>query len=107
LSIRGCSCRQTAAAEVRHAPTHRRARGCQVQTIILDNEGEFATLREKIDVLLVGDGGELAADVRSAGLLARRLLESRYQRSSICTTWRSMMTIDDATRSSGNFLNDR
>lgn len=49
----------------------------QIQTIILDNEGEFATLREKIDVLLVGDGGELAADVRSAGLLARRLLETQ------------------------------
>jgi hypothetical protein len=49
----------------------------QLQTIILDNEGEFATLREKVDVLLVGDGGELPADVRSAGLLARRLIESK------------------------------
>jgi DNA helicase HerA-like ATPase len=48
-----------------------------MQTIILDNEGEFATLREKVDMLLVGDGGELPADPRSAGLLARRLLETQ------------------------------
>lgn len=48
-----------------------------IQTIILDNEGEFATLREKVDMLLVGDGGELPADPRAAGLLARRLLETQ------------------------------
>jgi hypothetical protein len=48
-----------------------------IQTIILDNEGEFATLREKVDMLLVGDGGELPAEPRSAGLLARRLLETK------------------------------
>lgn len=49
----------------------------QVQTIILDPEGEFATLREKVDMALVGDRGELATDLRTAGLLARRLLELR------------------------------
>jgi uncharacterized protein len=46
-----------------------------IQTIVLDNEGEFASLREAVDVLLVGAGGELSADPRHAALLARRLLE--------------------------------
>jgi uncharacterized protein len=46
-----------------------------IQTIVLDNEGEFASLRETVDVLLVGAGGELTADPRHAALLARRLLE--------------------------------
>jgi len=46
-----------------------------IQTIVLDNEGEFASLREALDVLLVGVGGELAANPRYAALLARRLLE--------------------------------
>ncbi len=46
-----------------------------VQTIILDPEGEFATLREKFDFLLVGQAGEIPAEPRAAGLLARRLLE--------------------------------
>ena len=46
-----------------------------IQTIVLDNEGEFASLREAVDVLLVGAGGELPADPRHAALLARRLLE--------------------------------
>jgi len=27
-----------------------------IQTIVLDNEGEFASLREAVDVLLVGVG---------------------------------------------------
>lgn len=48
-----------------------------VQVIILDPEGEFATLREKVDLALVGQGGEMATDVRSAGLLARKLVEVR------------------------------
>src|SRR5216683_1340120 len=46
-----------------------------IQTIVLDNEGEFASLREAVDVLLVGGGGELPANPRHAALLARRLLE--------------------------------
>jgi uncharacterized protein len=46
-----------------------------IQTIVLDNEGEFASLREAVDVLLVGAGGELSADPRHAALLTRRLLE--------------------------------
>lgn len=47
----------------------------QTQVIILDPEGEFASLREKVDIALVGSGGELATDVRSAALLARKLVE--------------------------------
>lgn len=46
-----------------------------VQTIVLDPEGEFASLREMHDVLLVGPEGDLDADVRGAALLARRLAE--------------------------------
>ena len=46
-----------------------------MQTIVLDNEGEFASLREAVDVLLVGNSGELPANPRQAALLARRLLK--------------------------------
>src|SRR6266446_549907 len=46
-----------------------------IQTIVLDNEGEFASLREAVDVLLVGASGELPANPRQASLLARRLIE--------------------------------
>jgi hypothetical protein len=61
-----------------------------IQTIVLDNEGEFASLREAVDVLLVGASGELPANPRHAALLARRLLEYKvsavidlYERSSL------------------------
>lgn len=47
----------------------------KLQTIILDPEGEFATLRERVDVLLVGREGEVKTSVRGAALLARRLAE--------------------------------
>lgn len=47
----------------------------KVQIIIIDPEGEFATLREKFDFVLVGKGGETSADPRSASLLAEKLLE--------------------------------
>jgi hypothetical protein len=46
-----------------------------IQTIVLDNEGEFSSLREAVDVLFVGASGELPANPRQAALLARRLLE--------------------------------
>src|SRR5712671_4357915 len=47
-----------------------------IQTIVLDPEGEFASLREKLDMVLVGgDKAELPAEPRSAALLARRLME--------------------------------
>jgi uncharacterized protein DUF87 len=46
-----------------------------IQTIVLDSEGEFASLREAVDMLLVGADGELPANPRHAALLARRLIE--------------------------------
>lgn len=46
-----------------------------VQHIIIDPEGEFYTLREKYDYSLLGKGGDGPADLKSATLLARRLLE--------------------------------
>ena len=54
----------------------------KVQVIILDPEGEFATLREKFGYVLVGKGGETPADPRSAGLVAHTLLELRA--SAVC-----------------------
>jgi hypothetical protein len=54
----------------------------KVQTITIDPEGEFATLREKFPFVLVGKGGETPADPRSAALVARRLLELRA--SAVC-----------------------
>ena len=47
----------------------------KIQTIILDPEGEFASLRELVDVLIVGSDGDLQPTVPTAGKLARRLLE--------------------------------
>jgi hypothetical protein len=47
----------------------------RVQHIVLDREGEFSTLREKFAYALAGPGGETAADVRSAKILARKTLE--------------------------------
>lgn len=45
------------------------------QIIILDPEGEFETLREKFPFILAGKGGDISADVRHAGLLARKTIE--------------------------------
>ena len=47
----------------------------RVPQIIIDPEGEFSTLRSHLDVVLVGKGGDTPADIRSAKLLAHRLLE--------------------------------
>lgn len=47
----------------------------EVQQIIIDLEGEFSTLREKYDYILAGKDGDVPAEPRSAGLLARKLLE--------------------------------
>jgi hypothetical protein len=49
----------------------------KVQVLIIDPEGEFATLREKFDFVLVGKGGETAAHPRIAAMTAQRLLELR------------------------------
>src|SRR5277367_3907716 len=46
-----------------------------VQCIVIDPEGEFSTLREKYPFVLVGEGGETPADIRSAALVATKLLE--------------------------------
>jgi uncharacterized protein len=47
-----------------------------IQTMIIDPEGEYPTLREKLDILIVSENGDLRADIRSARLLARRLAET-------------------------------
>jgi uncharacterized protein len=47
----------------------------KVQQLVIDLEGEFSTLREKFDYILAGKNGDTPAEPRSAGLLARRLLE--------------------------------
>jgi len=54
----------------------------KIQVIIIDPEGEFATLREKYGYVLVGKGGETPADPRSAALVAHKLLELRA--SAVC-----------------------
>jgi len=50
----------------------------KIQQIIIDPEGEFGTLREKYDYLLVskGEGANIQLNINHAGLLARRLLET-------------------------------
>lgn len=47
----------------------------KVPVIIIDQEGEYATLREKFDYILVGKGGETPTVVHSAALLSQRLLQ--------------------------------
>ena len=47
-----------------------------IQQFVIDPEGEFASLREKFDYVLAAKaGGDTLADVRTAKLLAERLLE--------------------------------
>lgn len=53
-----------------------------VQVIAIDPEGEFATLREKFDYVLVGKGGETPAHVSTAAEVATKLLELRA--SAVC-----------------------
>jgi len=47
----------------------------KVQQIIIDHDGEYHTLAEKFDYVIARKGGEAPADIKSAALLARRLLE--------------------------------
>jgi hypothetical protein len=49
----------------------------RIPFIVIDPEGEFASLREKVDCVLVGSEGDIPADLRSAALLARKLVELR------------------------------
>ena len=44
-------------------------------TIVLDSEGEFVSLREKHDVVLVSHDGDVTPTVRTAPLIARQLIE--------------------------------
>lgn len=46
-----------------------------VPIIILDLEGEFASLREKVDAILIGPDGDVPTDLRSAAILPRKLIE--------------------------------
>ena len=50
-----------------------------VQHLVIDPEGEFATLRERYGYVLAaaGDGGDCPVEPRSAHLLARKLMELR------------------------------
>jgi len=54
----------------------------KVQVILIDPEGEFPSLREEYGYVLVGLGGETPADVRSAPLLAHKLMELKA--SAVC-----------------------
>jgi hypothetical protein len=49
--------------------------GRTVPLIVLDWEGEFASLREELDVLLVGRDGEIPTQIATAGALATQILE--------------------------------
>lgn len=49
----------------------------KIQQIIIDPEGEFSTLREKYDYLLVGkDNADIQIDTNHAALLAKKLMET-------------------------------
>lgn len=50
--------------------------GKSVSTWVIDPEGEYATLREWLDIAVVGGKGEIPLTVGSAALTARRLYEA-------------------------------
>ena len=47
----------------------------QIPVLILDPEGEYSTLRELHDLVLVGEGGDIRPSVSAAPTIARRLFE--------------------------------
>jgi len=47
----------------------------KVMSIILDVEGEFRTLREKYDFLLIGNEGDVELNMKSAKLLPQKIME--------------------------------
>ena len=47
----------------------------KVQQIVLDLEGEFSSLREKYDYLLIGKEGDIPLQLKIAQLLPKRLME--------------------------------
>ncbi len=71
----------------------------KVQIIVIDREGEFASLRPKYGFLHVGQvdqGADIQADVRSARLLAEKLLE--LGTSAICDLYEAFRTNPSARR---------
>lgn len=62
----------------------------KVQILLIDREGEFKSLRDQYDFLLVGDGGDIPAHIGSARLLAEKLLESGV--SAICDLYEAFRT---------------
>ena len=62
----------------------------KVQIILVDREGEFKSLRDKYDFLLVGEGGDIPAHIGSARILAEKLLESGV--SAICDLYEAFRT---------------
>ena len=72
----------------------------RVQILVLDPEGEFSTLREKHDFLLVGEEGELRPEVRTSALLARKLLQLRV--SAVLDLYE--LRLEDRRRFVGSFL---
>ena len=71
----------------------------KVQIILIDREGEFASLRPKYGFLHVGQvdqGADIQADVRSARLLAEKLLE--FGTSAICDLYEAFRTNPSARR---------
>ena len=49
----------------------------RVQHLVIDPEGEFVSLRERYPYVVVGEGGDVAVRVETAGPLARALVETR------------------------------
>lgn len=47
----------------------------KIQQIVIDMEGEFHTLREKFDYILAGKEGDIPVDLKTAALLAKKILE--------------------------------
>ena len=47
----------------------------KIPSIVLDIEGEFKTIREKFDFLLIGPMGDVELNPKAAHLLPRKLLE--------------------------------
>lgn len=56
--------------------------GPKIQIILLDPEGEFSSLREKLDMVLVAPDGEVRPDPKNAAALGRKLVELRT--SAVC-----------------------
>lgn len=48
----------------------------KVMAIVLDVEGEFRTLREKYDFLLIGDNGDVELNMQSANLIPKKIMEN-------------------------------